>query len=572
MQKRTKFLTLLLALAMLVAFALPAVAAPPMGTDGTITITPPANHVLSETQYSAYKLYNLVRITGTAPNFQFVYEPSEAVKNFLKTPGLNLALYGVTANPNTNADTLALACEQFRQWLQKFDGTNNNEAFDDEELIALARVMIQSRGVEPAAQQRSPAAPGSSLQFTGLDYGWYLVTGEGTHIEGGHTKTTVSRGMLVAVPELNEAKTNWTKDAKRNLKIDVPTVKKELKDDHGNWAKETDRNVGDTIDYKITSAVPDMTGYTGYTFNVRDKMSKGLTFKTNSATSIVTSDISVTIGGVAYYNFTANLYHAGNLPPALATKVSLATDEHLLFIDFTGITGNMNAFMALEKGKEIVITYSAVLNEKAVIGKPGNPNQVILEYARDPNVDGSCDVGETPHDETIVYTFDINILKVDGGDKTTPLGDAEFELRKTPTGAALWFKKNGNVYTLAEKQDNSGGAVQKLVSDANGIIKLVGLDAGTYYLVETKAPIGYNLPDGPYEVVIAHAGKGDYTVNGAIGLGHQCKVENNTGGVLPGTGGIGTYIFFGVGGGMAILLIAAFVIYKRKRTLDALAA
>jgi len=583
MQKR-KLIAMLLALAMVMAFAMPALAAP-MASDGTLTITPPANHVLSEAanQFSAYKLYNVVRISGTTPNLKFVYEPAPAVENFLKAikdDAASLAKYGITTNPGTD---LAAACEEFRQYLQKFDGTGGNLAYDDEELIALAKLMVQSKGVEPFTQQKT--AGKTSIQFTGLDYGWYLVLGEGTHEEGGHTKTTISRGMLVNVPELCETSVDplgWTKHSKRTLKIDVPTIKKEVEEDQettnpadDTWEKETDKNIGDTINYKITSAVPDMTGYDGYTFKVSDQLSKGLTFKTTSATTNVKDDVKVTIGGANYTAFNAYLYNAGNLPSDLAGKVTLGTDEHLLFIDFTGMETNMKTFMALTKGLEIVITYSAILNEKAVIGKPGNPNKVILEYARNPDVIGACDVGETPPDETIVYTFDINLLKVDGEDKTTPLAGAEFELKRTATGESLWFNwtETGNLYTLSAVQPGTG-TTKTLKTYAAGSIKIEGLDEGTYYLVETKAPIGYNLPEGnaPFVFEIVHTSKGDYTVNDFVGASHQCKVPNYTGGILPGTGGSGTYVFFGVGIGLAVLLAAAFVIYKRKRTLGMLSA
>lgn len=562
--KKSKLLALFLALTLLLVFAMPAFAEETAGkTDGTITISPPASHALTASDFTQYKLFDLVRITGTAPNYRFVYKPTAAVQSFLNSLGTAaLGGYGVTTSPSVSMEA---AAEEFRIWLQK----NFSETYDEAAIIALAKAMITSSGVPSFASfgAKTAAKVGSDVVFSGLSYGYYLITGSGLRSDNGeaHSANVISRGMLVNVPELtrnaSNAVTGWTKDARRNLKANAPGIDKNLKKDDGTWGKETDRNIGDTVEYEVLSKVPDTTGYTWYTFTVRDTLSPGLTFKTAGASFSASADIKITVGGASYTDYTATL-------------VTQANGSTLLTIVF-----NYQTFPSLPIGADIRITYAATLNEKAVVGVPGNPNKVQLEYARNPNVTGACETGFTPEVETVVYTFDINVEKVDENDKAVKLAGAEFLLKATDSATApgLWFKKNGNVYTLATPQNNTNGATQTLVSDNAGVIVINGLDAGTYYLEETKAPVGYNPLDARIPVAIAHLGKGDYTIkvgSGAAANGKTAKVvvENNTGGILPGTGGMGTTIFFAVGGIMALLLAAAFIVYKRKKALLSLLA
>lgn len=625
MQKR-KLIALFLAMVMALALAIPAMAAShaimAQNGNGTITITAPEHHNLAAANtFTLYQLYDLQDITGSTAPYQFVYTANQTVKNFLAwveagveggAHGWNssmvyakptLAGYGVTTLPSVDA---VAAAEEFRQWLQTFDNSDaDHGVFDAQKIIELATMMVLS-GIEPKVI--NPATDldemPSSLKFKNLDFAYYLVVGQGKHETNPDGTPNVTRGMLVNVPEYEDHKQtsgNLTKDAKRDLKIDVPTVDKEVYDHNSDdWQDETDLNVGDTIKYQLTSYVPDTTGYLGYSFIMTDILSKGLSFvgarNDEGYLTVVPGSVKITIGGDDYTGFTARHLAASDLNPANLGKLDGVYDfagdpymldgGHLLIIDFTPSQTAMEAFMAKAAGAEIVVSYQAILNEDAVIGAPGNPNKVILFYNTNPTA-SPCVLGKTPPEVTIVYTFDLNLLKVDGEtmDDAVPtkLAGAEFELKKASGGDSLWFKKNGTTYTHVKA--GTAGAVQTLISGADGVIYIKGLDAGSYNLIETKAPIGYNLPVAPdniFPFTIVHVAeadgtyKGKYTVNGAIGrvgdLLHECMVPNFTGGVLPGTGGSGTYVFFGVGIGLAILLAAAFVIYKRKRTLGMLSA
>jgi len=600
MQKR-KIIALFLALAMALAFAMPAFAAETVEVTnqrGSITIIPPANHVLTANQFKAYPLYYVIRyhdVTSPATNpikeYKFVYEASDEVKAFLlwvnaesakplssRAPSLEgktIADYGVTADPTAN---IALAAEQFRQWLQTYADTH-----DEADIIALSRVMLNAAIVPPFANSNIPADAakvGNNVKFSNVKYGWYLVLGEALRDEiegelngGEHTKTVISRGMLVNVPfptRNSEGKiTGLTPDAELKIKAEAPSIDKTLKQDDGTWGKETDRSIGDTIEFKVESFVPHTTGYTAYTFKLYDTLSKGLTYNNDIAVKLVVDGTDVAYNGGFVKVVEATGKHTNPLETIAGANVFPQTDGSTLLV----LAFNPINFLTLPIGADIIITYSATLNEDAEIGSFGNPNTAKLEYARDPRVDGDCDTAFTPEDGTKVYTFDINVEKVDGVNDAVKLADAEFRLKKADD-TVLWFNapKAGNVYTLCEVQAAGTGKTQTLVSDSNGVIKLDGLDAGTYLLEETKAPTGYNLLPADITVVISHSGAGNYNVKVDDTVVAKVVVANLTGGILPGTGGSGTYIFFGVGIGLAVLLAAAFVIYKRKRTLGMLSA
>jgi len=585
--KHSKFFALILTLTLLLVTALPLTAsAASMASDGSITIRPPGILVLDAADFSAFKLYNVTGITGTAPNYRFAYEPTPAVIGFLK--GLSAtqrSAYGVTTDPNTGAAAEAAAAEEFRIWLQL-----KQETHDDPAIVALARVMVNAGvfstgGINTAAKQAD-----GSIKFTGLDYGYYLVTGKGLPVEdppgppeGAHSEKVISRGMLVNVPGLTRNNSNivngWDKDVSIKLKADAPKIDKEVwnhnygttpKDAPG-WKDWTDVNIGDTVYFKHTATVPDMTGYDSYQFIVHDIMSRGLTFTApgNMTVSLVKTGMTTrTLSRPADYTVTA-------APATVANATSEyfgGTKITITFVDFE----QWNAYA----GGYVEIIYEAVLNENAIIGKPGNPNKVWLEYSNNPN-DGGVGTGETPEDEVRVYTFDMKIYKYTGDTVPgTKLPGAEFELSRktgaTTYGPPLAFiELTGDPdydYRLAKPGETP--TTTTLITNADGYIRIKGLDAGEYGLKETKAPPGYNLLPGWITSVIVHeapnAGDSHLLVGAASEQQQVVNVQNNAGGQLPGTGGIGTCVIFGAGGLMALLLCTAYAVYRKKKTLGVL--
>jgi len=597
--KKNKILATILALVMLMALALPMPAsAASMGHDGTITIKPPASGILAiiASSFTAYRLFDITNVAGASPNYEVAYEAVPAVGAFL-AQAPQLGKYGAAAG-------VAATAGQFLEWLQ--------DTRTEAEIIELARALATASPnpfapITGAAQHNT-----TDVRFSALDYGYYLVVGQGAVVDslGAHQDPVLSRAMLGNV--FNNA---GNKDCEINLKADAPKINKEVwnhnygatpKDTAG-WKKWTDVNIGDIVYFKHVSKVPDMTGYATYTFKVYDIMCPGLSFNSVSGFSVNLKNGGTTVP------VKSNLQSPGPnetyytlLPPDTAYNDAggYGAGCTRLVIEFTDFIQLMdrnadNTPTANDKtGWTIEIIYEAVLNEKAGIGTDGNPNKVQLEYSNKPYVTTSTT--KTPWDEDTIYTFDIEIFKYTGDleDEYTELPGAEFELsHRIGTvasgehagdpiyGAAINFVKltadpDGYDYRVAKPGDTLGPNPTKLVSQADGKIRVKGLDAGEYGLKETKAPAGgYNLLAGWTTAIIiheeelsgSHIGNYSLTANGDVNQ-NSVNVLNNAGGLLPGTGGKGIYIFFGVGGLMAVLLAAGYALYQKKKRQDAMGA
>ena len=408
-----------------------------------------------------------------------------------------------------------------------------------------------------------------------LDYGYYVVYPLGatdTSTAPGNEKVK-SVASLVSVTGI---------DATVNMKSNYPTVDKKIIPAqsgsgitigaivNGNWEgnhqmelddenesedtiaphgatdekKVGDFGIGDTVTYQLTSKVPDMTGYNSYTFKFSDTLSKGLDLK---------EVLSVKVG-----NTTVTAKSTGANTYALAYDKSNRT-----------LTVTLNDFYNSYKnrtGDTITVVYTATLNRDAVIGMNPNTNKAVVEYSNDPKSDGT---GKSEPSIVDVHTFDFTIFKYYLKDETqTGLANAEFELYKAneagdaaDTNAKINIVDEGNgVYrqATADEAKATGFTSAKIVSDADGKVLVKGLDAGTYYLRETKAPEGYNklLSDIKVEIKPVYdetTGKltsysVDYTYNGKTTNGAaitnktdspEVAVENKTGAQLPSTGSKG---------------------------------
>lgn len=345
------------------------------------------------------------------------------------------------------------------------------------------------------------------------EVGYYLVKDKDGSLDG---KNEAYTGYILQVLG---TKTNI--DPKTNT---VPTPGKVIVSGDAEVAAE-DYSIGDTVTFKITATLPDdYDEYDSYKLIFNDTLSAGLTY---AATTGVTVD--------------------GNDAAALTPAASGTT------ITYT-IEDVKTAYPTATAGSVIAITYTATLNENAVIGSEGNLNTVNLEFSNNPNSDS---LGKTNDVDVKAYSYQLNIEKVDGADNTTKLKGAEFVLKNadgtkyakvTDGKFAGWVDTidEATVLTTGDENDDS-------VAYAAIVIK--GLASGTYKLEETKAPANYNKLTEDVTIVIADAeAQATATVQ---------TVENKAGSTLPTTGGIGTTIFF-VCGGLIVAATAVLLIVKRR--------
>lgn len=344
-----------------------------------------------------------------------------------------------------------------------------------------------------------------AVKASGLDLGYYLIDS--------------SLGSLCSLDTMNPNATVKEKNG-------APTIEKKVKEDSSStWGDTNDADIGQTVEFKVTIKVTDGKPES---YVMHDEMSTGLSF---DSTSVVVKINNVQKTAGTDYTLTAPATHDNN-------------DKHTFDISFT----------KLEPNDEIEVTYSATLNESAVVAGQGNPNKVKLTYGENKY---------TEWDATTTYTWKGEVYKFTGSDDNkTPLAGATFTLSKKSDGTdpIKLIKTADNTYRLAKENENN--SITEITTDSTGKFSISGLDGDTYYLTETKAPAGYNKLTSAITVTISSTnGEVSYTYGSDSGKG-EIPVVNNTGTELPSTGGMGTTIFYILG---SVLVLAAVVLLVTKK-------
>ena len=528
------FLTCVLAFTMAFAMGLTASAA-----DYTITINKPAGDI--DRTYEAYQIFQGNLDGNTLSDIEW-------------GTGINGAAFLTELQKNT---TYA-SCTDAKTVAEKLATFTN----DSDEAVAFAKL---------AGKFLTTATASSSTGQITVPAGYYLLK----------DVTTVTDDAL----SLNILKV--VKDVEVNPKADHPTVDKKIGTDISTGVAANEATIGDKVPFVIASKVPQMQGYTKYFFVLNDSMTAGLTYNKDVAIKIGTTTLAADAYDVSYDD------------AANTMKIVIKN-----FIQYKS-----------EAGKDIVVTYSATLNEQADLTQTGNKNTVKLTYSNNPNVDYNGDnepdttdpVGVTPEHVTVTYSTKLQLTKVDGADHNVKLEGVEFQITgtsiKTAVSKGEYFKQDaaGTYYQLKDgtftETDPTAETESKYVStsvkyakvtdtteqtnmqkvtangttDANGVITFEGLGAGTYYITELKTKSGYNLLTAPITVTITAApsetGCGWTVSSNATFEENMVKltVENNKGSVLPITGGIGTTIFYVIGG---LLVCGATVMAITKKKLS----
>ena len=342
-----------------------------------------------------------------------------------------------------------------------------------------------------------------SVTVSGLDLGYYFVAS--------------ASGALCNLTTTNPTVTIHDKN-------DMPFEK---------TADATDVEVGQIVTYTIKGKVPDTTGFDKYTYEITDTMSDGLTFNRNS--------LAVKVG---------------------SADVTADTDKCTITYDATTAPNTFKVTIKVKNckvGDDIVVTYNATVNEKAIAVV--SENKAELTYSNNPADSESKTI--TPPEIVKVYSAKIVIDKYEAGKEGTKLPNAQFVLYKEVTSetgkSTVYYKWNDTDKKVEWVADMTAADVVK--TDNNGAAYFKGLDNGDYYLVETKAPDGYNQLTEPHKVTVAGS------VTDTAKLTAIAKVANSTGTELPSTGGMGTTVFYVLG--FALVMGAVVLLVTKKRMSDA---
>lgn len=377
--------------------------------------------------------------------------------------------------------------------------------------------------------------------FAGLDYGYYVVAVPGATLAN-------TSGQYATLVSVHSTKVD------ADIKGDLPTVDKKVQVD-GTGKDATDAKIGDTLTFTLTSTIPDMSAYNTYTFNFKDTLSKGLTF--GQVDSVKVGDTALT---------TDTDYTVATAPADNGKTLLTVTMKN-----FKNQQANV--------GKKITVTYTATLNKDAVVGGAGNTNSATIQYSNNPSTNGT---GESEPSKVRVFTYGFTVDKYTGknyDDTATRLAGAEFTLAHKG-GTAISFVKVADsatqnaVYRVAKADE--AGATTTITTPANGKVEFRGLENGEYTLTETEAPAGYNKLASAIGVKVNGQNNGTDTTNATVTITYNndngndynqtasngvIPVQNKSGAILPGTGGMGTIAFTVIG----VLVIALGVAWTLKR-------
>ncbi len=389
----------------------------------------------------------------------------------------------------------------------------------DQELIKIAFLYTENMLYGVATE--SKVAEGSTVVFEGLDLGYYLI------------ETTV--GTFGALTNTNSEFTAVEKNEKPDITKEVLEDGSYTTDTDNVWGKVNDASIGEKVNYK--SIVTVGAGITNYTMH--DTMEAGLTFNND----VIVKLADGTVVDAANYTVTVS-----------------PTDGHTFDVEFN------NTFIAgLEKGTQFEVYYSATLNENANIVTDGNDNTVYLSYGEDNTT--------TAEHKTTTYTWKLEVFKFTmEGENKTGLAGAKFQLIGDYADYVYFVEvENTEIPTYQVVSKDTDGAIWTIETDKDGKFEIIGLDKANYALVEAEAPAGYNKIDEYISAIITseydeEALTASYKINDADPA--IIEVENKTGGLLPETGGIGTTIFYVVGG---MLMVAAVVFLVTKKRMAAFA-
>lgn len=529
MMKKTikKLLAALLAVAMVCAMAIPAFAYNPGETEENLNGT----H-----GYSAFQIFKGV-ISKDNPTLsdvdwgQNITEPDIFLANLKNDPTIGEKFETAA----TAQEVLAV----ISQWSNSDDNS-----------IAFARVVCSY--LYPNADAKpEPVITDHTGGINIPKSGYYLIV-DTTYFNPGDYYHAYNSFFLLNVPQVPYV-------VPINRKVVKPTVEKEVYDNQdganeAGFGSSADHAINEEFQFKLTATLPANPDraydyYDEYMVTFCDTLSAGITFDRWDTVVINNGGADIPIPAENYYSDASN------------------QDLTLSIEDVKTCAPGLN----LNNGATITVTYTAHLNEKAYVNTAGgasnteNKNSVYLIYSNNPRSSAFFD--RTPESAVCVYTYQLNNTKYHDDDTTgNELAGAGFRLYSdeacTPEQEVKLYKKDNFYYPIKDATDKAQDAVE-MFSDEHGQFNVKGLDAGTYYLRETKTPDGYSACADKKIVISATHTEYNVALSGESNLNNKI-INKKAGGItLPSTGGIGTTIFYVVGGGLMVAAIVLLVTKKR---------
>lgn len=510
MKRMKRIMALMLAAIMMMAMSVTAFAAE--GATGTHTLTvnvkstEPAQDLKGQT-INLYKLFDVTESkSGETTNYAYT------VNNTYKAALASVLKIGETSKDEDFVKAVADQEATIQQFANDFT----------------AKALTDNLGATKTSGKIAESK--TSYEFTGLDAGYYLV-----YVTGGKE----IQSSLVTVDET----TNTV-----NLKTEAPSIKK--------TADKTTVNIGDVVKYTVTGSIPDTTGYDQYQYIIHDELSTGLDF-VNDATGTALGEGATTVNVTVAFTDTSLV--VGGTTPTTATLDTVNNRKMSLDLS-TWVKANQE-----NKGKEFTVTYYAKVNKNAVVIEK---NKAQLEYGNKPG-----ETTTTTPSEAKTPTYPLDILKIKK-DSNVKLAGAKFSLYTSETDAKNGTNPikvtgdNGNYVVDSTSTTTEFVSVENIEGkDYN--LHVNGLAEGTYYLVETKAPDGFNKLTAPVKITITKSADADATKwtiskDGDDETDKIIDIANSTGSLLPSTGGRGAIAFAVIAALLVFGVAVSFIRDKRK--------
>lgn len=539
-----KLLAALLAVAMVCAMAIPAFAFESWETKEDLN----KNH-----DYIAFQIFKGVISSKDNPTLSdvtwgsHITNPDDFLKKLKDAPIIGAQFHSIDATDATDAATVQKVLAVISKWHDS-----------DDDSIAFARFVchyLYSNGAAPDSD-----IVGGNSSITIPEAGYYLIV-DTINFSNGDYYHAYNSFLLVNVPQAVQTSYNVT----INHKVVKPTVEKKVYDNFdnqdgtstGDFGSSADHAINEKFQFQLIAKLPAGRDegraydyYDKYTVCFNDTLSEGITY--DGLDSVV-----IESNGTPY-DITNDSSKCDIDISNLKSQNSFVVKIH----DVKNCVANLN------DGATITVTYTAHLNDKAYVniagGSTSNINKVYLTYSNNPKDESS--IGKTPESTPVyVYTYQLNNTKYhDDDNPNNVLAGAGFRLYSDEAchdEDEIKLKMNDDD-TYSRDFSTEGKGVE-MISGQDGQFNVKGLDAGTYYLKETKTPDGYSACK-----VIPVTIKADHSRNDQVNLeGSNLTndiVNIKAGGItLPSTGGIGTTLFYVVGGGLMVAAIVLLVTKKR---------